>query len=30
MKFILKLIEKIEDFLYENYYPNLTKHMKKK
>lgn len=30
MKFILKIIEKIEDFLYENYYPNLTKHMKKK
>jgi hypothetical protein len=30
MKFILKLVKKIEDFLYENYYPNLTKHMKKK
>jgi len=30
MKAILRLIEKIEDFLYENYYPNLTKHMKKK
>ena len=30
MKFILKLLKKIEDFLYENYYPNLTKHMKKK
>jgi len=30
MKFILKLLKKIEDFLYENYYPNLIKHMKKK
>ena len=30
MKFILRFIEKVEDFLYENYYPNLTKHMKKK
>ena len=30
MKAILKLIEKIENFLYDNYYPNLTKHMKKK
>ena len=30
MKVILKLLKKIEDFLYENYYPNLTKHMKKK
>jgi len=28
--FILKYIEKIEDFLYDNCYPNLTKHMKKK
>jgi len=30
MKFILRLIEKVEDFIYKNYYPNLTKHMKKK
>ncbi len=30
MRAILRLIEKIEDFLYENYYPNLTKHMRKK
>jgi|MDTG01.3.fsa_nt_gb hypothetical protein len=28
--FILKYIEKIEDFLYENCYPGLIKHMKKK
>lgn len=28
--FILKCIEKIEDFLYENCYPGLIKHMKKK
>ena len=30
MKIILKLIERIKDFIYKNYYPNLTKHMKKK
>jgi len=30
MKVILRFIEKIEDFLYKNYYPNLIKHMKKK
>jgi len=28
--FMLKYIEKIENYIYDNYYPNLTKHMKKK
>ena len=28
--FMFKYIEKIENSIYKNYYPNLTKHMKKK
>ncbi len=30
MRIISKFIEKIKDFIYKNYYPSLTKHMKKK
>jgi hypothetical protein len=30
MKKLLKIFEKIENFLYENFYPNLIKHTKKK
>ena len=30
MKAVSKLVNKIEDFLCKNYYPNLIKHMKKK